>query len=60
MHIYIYIYIYIYEGGLKNPYEVISAVDDFFDQWDQSTATPIEEVCGHYLLTFHESIFVNL
>ena len=21
-------------------------VDDFFDQWDPSTATPMEEVCG--------------
>ena len=24
---------------------VISAVDNFFDQWDPSTATPMEEVC---------------
>ena len=24
----------------------ISAVDNFFDQWDPSTAAPMEEVCG--------------
>ena len=36
-----------YKGGLKSSYdEVISAVDDFFDQWDPRTMTPIEEVCG--------------
>ena len=23
-----------------------SAVDGFFDQWDSSIVTPIEEVCG--------------
>ena len=26
--------------------DVISAVDDLFDQWDPSTATLMEEVCG--------------
>ena len=50
LHIYIYIYIYIYiiyEGGLKSSYdEVISSVDNFFDQWDPSTATLMEEVPG--------------
>ena len=29
------------EDKLKNPY-----VDDFFDQWDPNTATPMEEVFG--------------
>ena len=24
----------------------ITAIDDFFDQWDPSTVTSIEEVCG--------------
>ena len=27
-------------------YKYISVVDDFFDQWYSSTATPMEEVCG--------------
>ena len=36
-----------YEGGLKSSYDdIISVVDDFFDQWDPSTATQIEEICG--------------
>ena len=31
---------------LKTSYDdVISAVDDFFEQWNPSTATPIEEEC---------------
>ena len=35
-----------YDGGLKSTYDdVISAVDNYFDQWDPSTATPIVEVC---------------
>ena len=35
-----------FKCGLKNSYDdIISAVDDFFDQWGPSTATPIEEVC---------------
>ena len=46
IHIYIYIYIYIYGGGLKSSYNnVIFTADDFFDQWDPSTATLMEEVC---------------
>ena len=36
------------EGGLKSSYgDIISAVADFFDQWDQSTATLKVDVCGH-------------
>ena len=36
-----------YESGLKSSYnDVISAAYDFFDQWDPSTATSLEEVCG--------------
>ena len=32
-------------NGLKSSYDdVISAVDDFFDQWDPSSATQLEEV----------------
>ena len=34
--------IYYCEGGLKSPYDnIISALDDFYDQWD-----PTEEMCG--------------
>ena len=34
-----------YKGGLKSSCDdVISAVDDFFDQWDPSTAMRMEEV----------------
>ena len=25
---------------------VIFDLDEFFDQWDRSTATPMEEICG--------------
>ena len=33
-----------YSGGLKSAYDdVISTTDDFFDQWDLSTATPMED-----------------
>ena len=32
------------ESGLKSSYDVIiCAIDDFFDQWDTSTVTPMEE-----------------
>ena len=35
-----------HEGGLKSSYDdAISTVDDFLDQWDPNTATPMEEVC---------------
>ena len=35
-----------FKSGLKGAYEdVISAVDDFHDQWNLSTATLMEEVC---------------
>ena len=35
------------EGGLKSSYgDLISAVDDFLDQEDPSTATLMKEVCG--------------
>ena len=37
---------YTYKGKLKSLYDdVISTVYNFFDQWDQSTAATIEEVC---------------
>ena len=37
----------LFESGLKSSYDdVISAVDDFFDQSDASTAMLMEEVCG--------------
>ena len=33
------------KSELKSSYDdVISAVDEFFDQWDPSTATPMKEV----------------
>ena len=36
----------IYEGRLKILYnDVISATEDFFDQWHPSTVTPMEEAC---------------
>ena len=36
-----------YEGGLKRSSdEVISAVKYFFDQWDSSTETLMEQVYG--------------
>ena len=35
------------EVGLKSTYnDVISSVEDFFDQLDPSTATQMEEACG--------------
>ena len=35
-----------YKDWLKNSYhDVISAIDDFIDQWNPSTATLMEEVC---------------
>ena len=35
-----------YESGPKSSYgDVIAVVDDFFDQWDPSSATPLEDVC---------------
>ena len=34
-----------YESGLKSSFDdIISAVDDFFDQWDPSTVTLMEEI----------------
>ena len=37
----------IYKGGLKRSYtDVMSAVDDFFDQWNPNTATMIKEMHG--------------
>ena len=36
-----------YKSGLKSSYDdIISAVDDFFGQWDPNTATLTEELCG--------------
>ena len=49
--------------------QFISAVDDFIEQWDRSTATLMEELYGlqrrllkniSHLVTFHESILVSL
>ena len=39
--------LYVFKGEeLKSLYEdVIFPVDDFFDQWDPSAATSIEEIC---------------
>ena len=38
---------YLNKHGLKHLYDdIISAVDDFFNQWDPSTATAMKEVCG--------------
>ena len=35
----------LYKGGLKISYgDIISNVDEVFDQWDPSSATPMEEV----------------
>ena len=43
----IYICVCVYEGGLQSSYDdVISAADYFFDQWNASTAMPVEEVGG--------------
>ena len=46
--VYIYIYVYSYLDWLmKNSYDdVISTVDDIFDQRDSSTATLMEKVYG--------------
>ena len=73
MHIYMCVceYVHIYKGRLKNSYyDIISAVDNFFDQWNPSTSTPMLEVCGlqgrlmlknkPHLVTFYESILVIL
>ena len=71
-HIYIYIYIHMKVvwkvNVLKSSYyDVISAVDDSFDQWDPSIAAPIEKMCEckedivenkPHLVSFHESILV--
>ena len=36
-----------YKGGLKRYYDdIISTIDYFFDKWDPSPATQMEEVCG--------------
>ena len=36
-----------YEGGLKSSYDdVMSAANDFLDQWNPSTAILMEDVCG--------------
>ena len=44
-HTHTFIHTHIYEGGMKSSYDdVISAVDDCYDQWDPSTVTPTEEV----------------
>ena len=35
-----------YQINYLAEFGVISAIDDFFDQWDPSTATLIHEMCG--------------
>ena len=53
---------------LKNSYDIISAVDNIYDQWDPCTVILMEEVCGllghlknkPHLITFHGIILVNL
>ena len=35
---------HIYEGKLKSSYDDISTVNDFFDQWDLSTASSMKEM----------------
>ena len=59
----------LYKSGLKSlSAYVILAVDDFFDQWDPSIATPMEEMYkaqgkllkNKPLITFHECVLVRL
>ena len=39
--------VYFYESGLYSlSDEILSVAHDFFDQWDPSTTTPMEEVRG--------------
>ena len=56
--------------SLKSSYDdVTTTVDDVFEQWIPSTATPTEETCGlqketmfknkPHLVTFHETILVS-
>ena len=33
-------------GGMRNSYDDICTVEDFFDRWNPSTATLMEEMCG--------------
>ena len=41
-----YIHYALYEGGLKSSYDdVISAIDNFFNQRDLSPTTPVEVEC---------------
>ena len=55
--------------SLKDQYDVISAVGDFFDPWDPSTATDESSVWNARgammenklrLITCHESVLVSL
>ena len=40
-------YLCLYESRVKSSYDdVISAVDNFFDLWDPSTATLMEDMWG--------------
>ena len=41
----LFLLILIYKGGLESSYDDIFIVDHFFDQWNSSTATLMEEVC---------------
>ena len=70
IHTYMHSWILIYKGGLKGSYDdVISGGDDFFDQWDPSTATVMEKVYEMlggtilknkpHLVTFYESILLS-
>ena len=37
---------YMYKDGLKSSYDDLVSAVDIFDQWNPSTATLMEEVCG--------------
>ena len=46
IYIYIHTHTHTHEGGLKcSDNEVISAIDNLFDQWDLNTAILMEEMC---------------
>ena len=47
IHILVCLYLYTFEDGLKSSYDdVISSIDDFFDQQYPITPKPMEEVYG--------------
>ena len=44
----------VFENRLRCSYDDISAIDDFFDQWDPSTATQMKEVNVDYKGNYFE------